>query len=125
MEQDDFTLREITDRRIATRYVISVPVTLRLREGRVAAKIVDVSNSGAKIECRPFGARSLDPLALELVWFADERPSLLARFIRETSAGCGIQFTDSEPFLRLFVKLARLHDDRVPDCFHVLPSTRF
>jgi hypothetical protein len=125
MEQDDFTLREIGDRRIATRYAVSVPVMLRLRDRRVSARIVDISNSGAKLECSPLKARPRDSVAVELVWFGDERPGLLARFVRETRSGCGVQFTDTEPFLRLFVKLARLHDDEASDSFKVLPSARF
>jgi hypothetical protein len=125
LQTDDFTLREITNARIATRYSVSIPVTLRIRDKRVDARIVDISDSGAKLECASLGAGPHDTVQLELVWFDDERPSMLARFIRETDSGCGVQFTDPCPFLRLFVKLARLHDDRVLDCFRVVDSQRF
>lgn len=125
METDDFTLREITNARAATRYVVSIPVALQIRDKRVEARIVDISETGAKLECASLGANPNEPVQIEMLWFEDERPSMLARFVRETSAGCGVQFTDPCPFLRLFVKLARLHDDRVSDCFHVLGSQRF
>jgi PilZ domain len=126
MEADDFTLREVTNRRIATRYVVSIPIALRIGDRRLQARIVDISDSGAKIECPPLEARANEGLQIELPWFENDRrrASMLARFVRRASNGCGVQFADPDPFLRLFVKLARLHDDSVPESL-VLLSSRF
>jgi hypothetical protein len=123
MEPDDFTLRTVSNRRIATRYVVSIPIALRIGERCFAARVVDISDSGAKLECPPIEAFGREGLQIELPWFDDERrASILARFVRKISSGCGVQFSDPDPFLRLFVKLARLQDDSVPDGLRVLTS---
>lgn len=125
MEPDDFTLRSVTNRRVATRYVVSIPVSLRIAERRFDARVVDISDSGAKLECGPVEADGREVIQIELRWFDDDRrASILARFVRKSSAGFGVQFTDPDPFLRLFVKLARLHDESVPEGLRVL-SSRF
>jgi hypothetical protein len=123
MEPDDFTLRSVSNRRVATRYVVSIPVSLRIGERHFDARVVDISDSGAKLECAPIEAHAREALQIELPWFDDERSaSILARFVRKIAGGCGVQFTDPDPFLRVFVKLARLHDDRVPEGLRVLTS---
>jgi len=125
MEPDDFTLRSVSNRRVATRYVVSIPVSLHIGERHLEARVVDISDSGAKLECAPLVAQAREVLQIELPWFDDERSaSILAHFVRKITSGCGVQFTDPDPFLRLFVKLARLHDDSVPDELRVL-SSRF
>ena len=47
---------------------------------------------------------------------------MLAKFVRETPAGCALRFVDPDPFLRLFVKLARMHDTTVSDRFEKVLS---
>jgi hypothetical protein len=125
MEPEDFTLRQVVNRRIATRYIVSIPILVRVGTRAVDGRIVDISDSGAKLECQAFEVGERDTLQVELPWFEDDRrASILARFVRKTSTGCGVQFTDPDPFLRLFVKLARLHDDSVKETFREM-SSRF
>jgi PilZ domain-containing protein len=125
MEPDDFTLRTVANRRVATRYVVSIPVWVHFASKRANARIVDISDSGAKLECEELASKAGDNLLLELPWFEDERrASILARYVRKTHTGCGVQFSDPDPFLRLFVKLARLHDDTVSDGLRIA-SSRF
>lgn len=116
MEFEDDALRETPVRRVAPRYIVRIPIVMRVGSTELDANIVDISDSGARIECKPPRLAPGTSLALELRWFdASERVGLLAKFVRETAAGCAIRFVDPDPFLRLFVKIARMHDAGVPD----------
>jgi len=116
MEFEDDALRETPVRRVAPRYIVRIPVLLRMGATELEGTIVDISDSGARIECKPPRLAPGTSLALELRWFeASDRVGLLAKFVRETPAGCALRFVDPDPFLRLFVKIARMHDADVPD----------
>lgn len=115
MEFED-DIREVPVRRVAPRYIVRIPVRLRIGSTELDGAIVDLSDSGARVECKMPRLAPGTSLALELRWFqASERVGLLAKFVRETPAGCAIRFVDPDPFLRLFVKIARMHDAGVPD----------
>lgn len=114
-EADD-TLRGAPVRRVAPRYIVRIPVLMRVGSTELDGAIVDVSDSGARLECRPPRLAPGTSVALELRWFSGpDRVGLLAKFVRETPAGCALRFVDPDPFLRLFVKIARMHDTNVPD----------
>jgi hypothetical protein len=123
MEFEDDALRETPARRVAPRYIVRIPVLLRAGATELEGNIADISDSGARIECKPPRLAPGTSVALELRWFeATERVSMLAKFVRETPAGCALRFVDPDPFLRLFVKLARMHDTTVPDKFEKVLS---
>jgi PilZ domain len=123
MEFEDDALREAPVRRVAPRYIVRIPVLLRVGSTELDGSIVDISDSGARIECRPPRLAPGTSVALELRWFeGSDRVGMLAKFVRETPAGCALRFVDPDPFLRLFVKLARMHDTTVPDKFEKVLS---
>jgi hypothetical protein len=103
-------------RRIATRYVVRIPVGLRIGEQVIDATIVDISDSGARVECDPPGASAGANVSIELRCFRlEERVNMLATFVRETPGGCALRLADVDPFLRVFVKLAMLFDEAPGD----------
>ena len=123
MEFEDDTLREAPARRVAPRYIVRIPVLLRVGSTELDGNIVDVSDSGARIECKAPRLAPGTSVALELRWFeGSDRVGMLAKFVRETPAGCALRFVDPDPFLRLFVKIARMHDTTVPDKFEKVLS---
>ena len=103
-------------RRIATRYVVRIPVGLHIGGQVIDATIVDISDSGARVECDPPGASPGANVAIELRCFRlDERVNMLATLVRETPGGCALRLSDTDPFLRVFVKLAMLFDEAPGD----------
>ena len=123
MEFEDDALREAPVRRVAPRYIVRIPVLLRVGSTELDGNIVDVSDSGARIECKAPRLAPGTSVALELRWFeGSDRVGMLAKFVRETPAGCALRFVDPDPFLRLFVKIARMHDTTVPDKFEKVLS---
>lgn len=123
MEFEDDALRETPARRVAPRYIVRIPVLLRVGSTEIEGSIVDVSDSGARIECKAPRLAPGNSVALELRWFeGNDRVAMLAKFVRETPAGCALRFVDPDPFLRLFVKIARMHDTTVPDKFEKVLS---
>jgi hypothetical protein len=103
-------------RRAATRYIVRIPVTLRVGTSESAATLVDVSDSGARVDCPPPRLSPGTSVSVELPWFdSEDRISMLAKFVRDTPTGCALRFVDPDPFLRLFVKLARLNDGSVSE----------
>ena len=122
-EEDEF-LREVPARRVATRYIVRIPVLLRIGGGSVEGAIVDISDSGLRLECSAPRVAAGTSAQLDLRCFKlSERVTLLAKFVRETPAGCALRFVDPDPFLRVFVKLARLHDGSVGDQLEKLSSS--
>lgn len=116
MAEDDEFLREVPTRRVATRYIVRIPVVLRIGATAVEGAIVDISDSGLRVECSVPRVAPGTGVQVELRCFKlPERVALLAKFVRETPAGCALRFVDPDPFLRVFVKLARLHDASVND----------
>ena len=116
MAEDDEFLRETPARRVATRYIVRIPGLLRVGGASVEAAIVDVSDSGVRLECAAPRVGAGTAAQIDLRCFKlSERVTMLAKFVRETPAGCALRFTDPDPFLRVFVKLARLHDASVGD----------
>ena len=88
--QDD--IREVPVRRVAPRYIVRIPVRLRVGSSELDGAIVDLSDSGARVECKVPRLAPGTSLALELRWFeSSERVGLLAKFVRETPAGCAIR----------------------------------
>jgi hypothetical protein len=115
---DDDGLREASVRRVAPRYIVRIPVVLRVGTSEIDGAIVDVSDSGARVECKSFRVAPGSSVSLELRWLKTSDPiGMLAKFVRETPAGCALRFVDPDPWLRVFVKLARAHDATVPDKF--------
>ena len=115
-EDDD--LRAAPARRVAPRYIVRIPVVLRVAATEVTGAIVDVSDSGARVECKSMLLAPGSSVALELRWLkASDTIAMLAKFVRETPVGCALRFVDPDPFLRVFVKLARAHDATISDRF--------
>ncbi|MFI5315100.1 MAG: PilZ domain-containing protein [Myxococcota bacterium] len=120
---DDEELRESPVRRVAPRYIVRIPAVLRVGATECEGTIVDVSDSGARVECAQLRLAPGSSVAIELRWFkTDEHIAILAKFVRETPAGCALRFVDPDPFLRVFVKLARAHDATVSDRFEKMLS---
>jgi PilZ domain len=118
MAFDDEELREAPVRRVAPRYIVRIPVVLRVGTTETEGSIVDLSDSGARVECPPLRLAPGSSVAMELRWLETaEHIGMLAKFVRETPAGCALRFVDPDPFLRVFVKLARAHDATVSDRF--------
>lgn len=115
---EDAPLLEVPTRRIATRYIVRIPVVLHVGQNKLDAQVVDISDSGARIECPPLRLAPGTSVAIELRWFKKSEPvSMLAKFVRDTPAGGALRFADPDPFLRVFVKLARAADSGVSDRF--------
>ena len=103
-------------RRIATRYVVRIPVGLHVAGKLIDATIVDISDSGVRVDCDPPGASPGTNVSIELRCFRlGERVSMLASLVRETPGGCALRLVDTDPFLRVFVKLAMLLDQAPGD----------
>jgi PilZ domain-containing protein len=116
MEFDDDALREAPARRVAPRYIVRIPVVLRMGTNEVDGSLVDISDSGVRVECKSLRLAPGTSVSLELRWFKTAEPiMMLAKFVRETPAGCALRFADPDPFLRVFVKLARANDATVSD----------
>ena len=116
MDPDPDFLPPLPVRRVATRYAVRIPVGLHVRGQVVDGAIVDISDSGARLECDPPGVPPGTSVSLELRCFRlDERISMLATLVRETPGGCAVRLVDPDPFLRVFVKLARLLDEAPGD----------
>ena len=118
MNEDPDFLRALPTRRIATRYVVRIPVGLHVGGQVVDGTIVDISDSGARVECDPPGVSPGANVSIELRCFRlDERVTMIASLVRETPGGCALRLVDPDAFLRVFVKLALLLDTTVPDKF--------
>ncbi len=103
-------------RRIATRYVVRIPVGLHVAGKLIDATIVDISDSGARVECDPPGASPGTNVSIELRCFKlEESVRMLASLVRETPGGCALRLLDTDPFLRVFVKLATVLDQAPGD----------
>ncbi len=96
--------------------MVRIPAVLRVGTTEISGAIVDVSDSGARVECKSMLLAPGSSVALELRWLKTSEPiSMLAKFVRETPAGCALRFVDPDPFLRVFVKLARAHGATTSD----------
>ena len=112
VDEDADFLQALPARRIATRYVVRIAAGLHVGGRVVDGTIVDISDSGARVDCEPPGVAPGTSLAIELRCFRlEERIRMLATLVRETTSGCALRLVDPDPFLRVFVKLARLHDE--------------
>ena len=105
-------LPALPTRRVATRYVLRIGVILRVGERGIEGTIVDVSASGVLVECAAPAVAPGANVAVEFGCF-DFAGSvrMLAVHVRDTATGCALRFADTDPFLRLFVKLVRLHEE--------------
>ena len=82
---------------------------MRSSARRFDAWIVDISNSGVRLELPPAAVPPGTLVRIELPWFPGEQPaSMLAKFVRTLPDGCALRFADPDPFLRVFVKLGLL-----------------
>ncbi|MGH9888900.1 MAG: PilZ domain-containing protein [bacterium] len=121
-EEAEF-LQEMPTRRVAPRYIVRIPVGVRVAGSSIDGTIVDISDSGMRVECELPRVPPGTSVALELRCFdLDERVTMLAKLVRQTDGGCALRLVDPDPFLRVFVKLARLHDDSVADRMEKLDS---
>ncbi len=112
MDDDDFTLGGFLNPRIATRYVARIRVVARFGDHALEGTIVDLSNSGARLELPAISVAPGTLVRIELPWFPTEHPaSMLAKFVRKTPDGCALRFSDPDPFLRIFVKLGLLQNE--------------
>ncbi len=116
MAEGDEELRETPTRRVAPRYIVRIPVVLRVGTSEWEGSLVDISDSGVRAECKSMRLAPGTSVSLELRWLKTSDPiTMLAKLVRETPAGCALRFVDPDPFLRVFVKLARAHDATVSD----------
>ncbi|HTO08897.1 MAG TPA: PilZ domain-containing protein [Myxococcota bacterium] len=116
MAEDEEQLLETPARRVAPRYIVRIPVVLRVGTTEHEGTLVDISDSGVRVECRPPRLAPGTSVSLEMRWLKSPEPIImLAKFVRETPAGCALRFADPDPFLRVFVKLARANDASVSD----------
>lgn len=116
MVGDSDSLRPLPTRRVATRYVVRIGATLRAGERAVEGTIVDISASGALVECAPLRVAPGTSVSIDLGCFVlDQRVCMLAKHVRDTGSGCALRFSDPDPFLRVFVKLVRLFEDSPRD----------
>jgi hypothetical protein len=126
MDNDDFTLGGLPDPRIATRYVARIRVIARFGERELEGSIVDLSNSGARLEIAAISVQPGTLVRLELPWFPSEQPaSMLAKYVRKTDTGCALRFSDPDPFLRVFVKLGLLQNQAGSEPRVATAGTRF
>lgn len=116
MDGDSDSLLPLPTRRVATRYVVRIAATLRAGDREVEGTIVDISASGALVECAPLRVATGTSVSIDLGCFVlDQRVCMLAKHVRDTATGCALRFSDPDPFLRVFVKLVRLFEDPARD----------
>jgi hypothetical protein len=116
MADGEEELLETPARRVAPRYIVRIPVVLRVGTSESDGTLVDISDSGVRVECKPPRLAPGTSVSLDMRWFKTPDPiTMLAKFVRDTPAGCALRFTDPDPFLRVFVKLARAYDASVSD----------
>ena len=116
MGDDSDFLEALPARRIATRYVVRIPVGLNVGGQLVDGTIVDISDSGARVECDPLRVSIGANVSIDLRCFRlEERVTMLATLVRETPGGCALRLVDPDPFLRVFVKLVLLLDEAPGD----------
>lgn len=126
MDNDDFTLGGFPNPRVATRYVARIRILARIGERALKAFIVDVSNTGVRLEMPAITVAPDTVIRLELPWFPVDQPvSMLAKYVRKTDDGCALRFTDPDPFLRVFVKLGLLQNEITGEIPTVSFVTRF
>ncbi len=126
MDDDDFTLGGLLDPRVATRYLARIEVIARIGDRAMEGWIVDLSNSGVRLELMATTAQPGTLVRLELPWFPSEQPlSMLAKYVRNTPNGCALRFSDPDPFLRVFVKLGQLQNQRATPPRSASTGTRF
>jgi len=126
MENEDFTLGGFSSQRISTRYVARIQVIARIGDQSIDAWIVDVSNSGVRLEMPSARLAAGTLVRIELPWFPGEQPaSMLAKFVRSTADGCALRFADPDPFLRVFVKLGLLQSQRASEPQPAASGKRF
>lgn len=126
MDNDDFTLGGLLDPRVATRYVARIRVIACFGERELEGSIVDLSNSGVRLELPPISIQPGTLVRLDLPWFPADRPaSMLAKYVRKTDNGCALRFSDPDPFLRVFVKLGLLQNQEGPEPRVATAGTRF
>ena len=126
MDNEDFTLGGLPDPRVATRYVARIRVIARFGDRELEGSIVDLSNSGVRLELAPISVPPGTLVRLDLPWFpADQPASMLAKYVRRTDDGCALRFSDPDPFLRVFVKLGLLQDQTSPEPRVATAGTRF
>ena len=126
MENEDFTLGGFSSQRISTRYVARIQVVARIGDLAIDAWIVDVSNSGVRLELPPTPLAAGTLVRIELPWFPGEQPaSMLAKFVRTLPDGYALRFADPDPFLRVFVKLGLLQSQCAGEPRPATSGTRF
>ena len=126
MDNEDFTLGGLPDPRVATRYVARIRVTARVGDHAFEGSIVDLSNSGVRLELAQISIPPGTLVRLELPWFpADQPASMLAKYVRRTDTGCALRFSDPDPFLRVFVKLGLLQNQGAAEPRAAASGTRF
>ncbi|MEX2207108.1 MAG: PilZ domain-containing protein [Myxococcota bacterium] len=126
MENDDFTLGGFADPGIATRYVARIQVVARFGDRALEGSIVDLSNSGVRLEIPHIVVAPGTLVRLELPWFPTDPPaSMLAKYVRRTENGCALRFSDPDPFLRVFVKLGLLQSESTAQPRAAASGTRF
>ncbi len=126
MNDDDFTLGGFSDPRIATRYVTRIEIIARIGDQALDGWIVDLSNSGVRLELPAITVLPGTLVRLELPWFPSDLPaSMLAKYVRSTATGCALRFSDPDPFLRVFVKLGLLQSQKSKALLSTAAGTRF
>ncbi len=126
MDNDDFTLGGFSNPRVATRYVARIQVVARIGDSALDAWIVDISNSGVRLEVAGSSVTPGTLVRIELPWFPGNQPaSMLAKYVRTTPDGCALRFADPDPFLRVFVKLGLIQSERSAEPRAATSGVRF
>ncbi len=116
MVYESDSLRPLPTRRVATRYVVRIGVILHVGERAIEAAMVDISASGALVECAPLGIAPGASIMIEIETFKVDPPiRMLAKHVRDTVTGCALRFADVDPFLRVFVKLVHSSEESEED----------
>ena len=96
-------------RRSAQRYLIRLPVAYASEVTNASGLLVDVSNSGARVEGLPPEAELGSTVEVELCTLPGEDPIVFpAKLARMCDGGFAVEFLERDPFLRAVLRLASL-----------------
>jgi hypothetical protein len=96
-------------RRSAQRYLIRLPVAYATEATGASGLLVDVSNSGARVEGLPPEVDLGATIEVELCTLPGAEPLIFpAKMARMCDGGFAVEFLERDPFLRAVLRLTRL-----------------